>query len=131
MEVVKEEKEFKLKNSSIKNVLSYYVKLVNADFDAGSMDVALSIVEDSFKLEDAFKSYQKLEKNILEKYQKLQQEGKEVSQKDIEIINNKLQALAEEVTVIKGPLTKIPKEIQQLIKIKPIELKSLKEIEVI
>jgi hypothetical protein len=130
MEVVKEE-IIKLKNSSVKNLLSYYSKLVNADFEEKDMEIALSIVEDSFKVEDAFKAYQKLEKNTLEKYQKMEKDGEEITPEVVQKINDKLKALSEEFAEIKGPLTKVPEHIRKLIKFKPIELKVLKEVNVI
>jgi hypothetical protein len=130
MEVVKEE-NIKLKNSSVKNLLSYYAKLINVDFEEKDMEIALTIVEDSFKIEDAFKAYQKLEKNIIEKYQKLENEGTEITADMVQKVNDKLKALAEESCEIKGGLTKLPDNVKKMIKFKPIELKALKDANVI
>jgi hypothetical protein len=133
MKVNKEEvvKDITIKNLTVKHLLQYYAKLANTDFESKDFDLALQVMEDSIKVEDAFKAYVKLETAMMDRAKKGQDENGNISVEIIEKFNNDIKELSNKTTTIVDGLTKIPEHIFKKLPAKPIELKVLKEVGVI
>jgi hypothetical protein len=133
-QVVEEATEVKFELKELKNyqivILSeVFGKLYKLDFDKDEIDDAIIIADETVILEDAIRSYAKLEKAIYEKVDKSRNKD---GVADINVVNKAnidLNELAGKTTKLSSPLSDtVKKYIKKIDKIKPQQLKELRSL---
>jgi len=121
----------KLKNKDLIALQGVYNKICALEFEfekeETSVEVILAIAEDFVKIEDSFKAYAKLEGLIKDKAEKQRDDAGNLDIKVIEKAHKEMNALADAEVEVNFTFTPIPFDIIKKIKLKPLEVKILKE----
>lgn len=124
--------EVKLKNGKLIELTRVYKKITNTEMDFENLEAMSSVIDDVIVIDDAIKSYSKLEEKLREDAQKKMKDADQDQQ--IEIQNDfvkKINVLADKEVVLSKALSKVSVDLCKKAKLTIAEYKTLKELELV